>query len=164
MAQSPDMIIRCYPDRVLRRKCRPIRRVDDEVLARAQRMLDMMYEAEGLGLAGPQVGWTEQILTLDVEQQHEGERIFVNPRIVEREGSVELEEGCLSLPGVRLQVPRAARAPRFRARARPTFPGGDTTTRGTSQDSAHLSRNAAVPSVLPSLTTTISHWSPGFIS
>lgn len=103
------MEIRCYPDRVLRKRCRPVRTIDDEFLARAHRMLDFMYVADGIGLAGPQVGWTDQIITLDVDLRHDGKRIFVNPRIIHRDGTLEAEEGCLSLPGIRIKVPRAGR-------------------------------------------------------
>ncbi|MFO7958472.1 MAG: peptide deformylase [Candidatus Brocadiia bacterium] len=103
------MEIKVYPERVLRKKCSPIERIDDEVVSEAQDMLEFMYESDGLGLAGPQVDWANQIVTLDVEQTGEGRRIFVNPRIIEREGHLEHEEGCLSLPGLRLTVPRAER-------------------------------------------------------
>lgn len=103
------MELKIYPDRVLRRKCRPIERIDDEFVRRAHEMLDFMYQADGLGLAAPQVGRTDQIVTLDVEQQHEGERIFINPRIAEREGDMEHDEGCLSLPGLQVNVPRSER-------------------------------------------------------
>lgn len=101
------MDLRCYPDRVLKRTCRPLREVTDETVARAEEMLEFMYESEGLGLAGPQVGWCDRIVTLDTEGTREGLRIFVNPLIVRREGQTEIEEGCLSLPGVRALVPRA---------------------------------------------------------
>jgi peptide deformylase len=98
-----------YPDRVLSRQSKPVREVTREVLDRAHEMLDLMYEADGIGLAAPQVGWSRRIITLDVDQDRKGERIFINPRIIEREGTVEGEEGCLSLPGMSLEVPRAAR-------------------------------------------------------
>ncbi|MGD2175370.1 MAG: peptide deformylase [Candidatus Brocadiaceae bacterium] len=103
------MELKYYPERVLRKKARPLEQIDDEVLVRAQEMLEFMYEAEGIGLAAPQVGWSDRLVTLDVEQEHEGERIFVNPRIVERGGHLEHEEGCLSLPGIKVCVPRAER-------------------------------------------------------
>ncbi len=103
------MELKVYPDKVLRRTCRPVREIDEELWQRAHEMLDFMYQAEGLGLAGPQVGWSDQIVTLDVEQDREGKRIFVNPRIVHRDGQTREEEGCLSLPGIRVQVPRAAK-------------------------------------------------------
>ena len=53
------------------------------------------------------MGWCDRIVTLDAEGTREGLRIFVNPLIVLREGQIEIEEGCLSLPGVRALVPRA---------------------------------------------------------
>ncbi len=99
--------LRIYPDEVLRKSCRPIERIDDGLVSEAREMLEFMYESEGIGLAGPQVGWPRRLMTLDVEHQAQDPRIFVNPRIVEREGHVELEEGCLSLPGLRLHVPRS---------------------------------------------------------
>ena len=101
------MELKYYPDRVLRKKCRPVEEVNDEVVERARRMLEFMYESEGLGLAAPQVGWSDRIVIVDVEGSKQGERIFLNPRLVRREGHMEQEEGCLSLPGVRLNVPRA---------------------------------------------------------
>ncbi len=101
------MELKIYPDAVLRRKCRPVREITDEDLARAEQMLDLMYEAQGSGLAGPQVGWSSQVVTLDLERTRKGERIFVNPRIISAEGEVEQEEGCLSLPGVWAPVRRA---------------------------------------------------------
>ena len=103
------MELKQYPDSVLRKRARPVQRVDDEVVARADRMLEFMYESEGIGLAAPQIGWCDRVVTLDVELTREGPRIFVNPRIVEREGQIEQKEGCLSLPGVYVTVPRAAR-------------------------------------------------------
>jgi peptide deformylase len=101
--------LRYYPDRVLKRTCRPLREVTSETVTRAEEMLEFMYEADGCGLAGPQVGWGERIVTLDPEGGREGLRIFINPLIVHREGQSEIEEGCLSLPGIRVPVPRAAK-------------------------------------------------------
>jgi peptide deformylase len=101
--------LRYYPDRILKRTCRPLREVTNDTVARAEEMLEFMYESEGCGLAGPQVGWGERIITLDTEGEREGLRIFVNPLIVHREGQAEIEEGCLSLPGIRVPVPRAAK-------------------------------------------------------
>jgi len=101
--------LRYYPDRVLKRTCRPLREVTNETVARAEEMLEFMYESEGCGLAGPQVGWTDRIVTIDADGEREGLRIFVNPLIIHREGESAIEEGCLSLPGIRALVPRAAK-------------------------------------------------------
>lgn len=98
-----------YPRKVLRKECSPVRQVDDDFYRRAVEMLEVMYEEDGLGLAGPQVDWAEQIVTLDVDGAHEDPRIYLNPRIVESDGVIEMEEGCLSLPGIRVKVPRSER-------------------------------------------------------
>jgi peptide deformylase len=99
--------LKYYPDRVLRKKTRPIQEVNDDVMERARQMLEVMYEAEGVGLAGPQVGWGRRIVTIDVEGAKPQDRVFVNPIIVRRDGKTEQEEGCLSLPGIKVKVPRA---------------------------------------------------------
>ncbi len=103
------MGLKTYPDRILRVRCRPLKEVTDQDLAQAQRMLDLMYESDGIGLAGPQVGWDRRIVTLDIEREGKGERIFINPRILHSEGEVEEEEGCLSVPGIWAPVQRAAK-------------------------------------------------------
>ena len=114
VVQMPDqecdkMSIRTYPDQVLRVKSEPLREVNGADLARANCMLDLMYEANGVGLAGPQVGWNVRIVVMDVEQSHCGDRIFINPRILSTEGDVIEDEGCLSVPGVWAPVRRAQR-------------------------------------------------------
>jgi peptide deformylase len=62
-----------------------------------------------VGLAGPQAGWNARIVTLDVEGEKKGRRIYVNPRIISAEGSESQEEGCLSLPEVWVPISRAER-------------------------------------------------------
>ncbi len=103
------MRLRTYPDRILRAPCLPVQEVAEEDIARMEEMLELMYSLQGIGLAGPQVGWSSQVVTLDVEGERKGGRIFINPRIVSTEGEVEEEEGCLSIPGVRAPVRRAER-------------------------------------------------------
>jgi peptide deformylase len=104
-----EMTIRTYPDPVLRRTAAPVHHVDEAFIARANLMLEFMYEADGVGLAGNQVGWLERIVAIDSEQAHEGDRVFLNPRITHREGEAQGEEGCLSLPGIHIVVTRTAR-------------------------------------------------------
>jgi len=110
--RGPDdgtMELKTYPDRILRARCHPFAEVTDEDFSRAREMLEFMYQADGVGLAGSQVGWSRRIVTLDVGHEGKGERIFINPVILHAEGEVEEEEGCLSLPGVRADVRRSAR-------------------------------------------------------
>ena len=101
------MELKHYPASVLKKRCRPVREVTDKLVRRAEEMLEFMYESQGLGLAAPQVGWSERVVTLDVGSAHEGRRIFINPLIVQREGELEHEEGCLSLPGIQVPLTRA---------------------------------------------------------
>jgi len=103
----PEMQIICYPDPILRRTATPVREVDSAFIARAHEMLEFMYEADGIGLAGNQVGWLERIVAIDVDQTGSGDRVFLNPRVVVTEGETEAEEGCLSLPGIHVVVTRA---------------------------------------------------------
>jgi peptide deformylase len=99
--------IRVFPDDVLRRSCAPLEKITELEVEKLRAMLDFMYESDGVGLAGPQVGWSRQVVTIDTEGAGKGERIFVNPRIVSREGESIAEEGCLSIPGVVAPVKRA---------------------------------------------------------
>lgn len=103
------MELKIYPDEVLRKNCPPLRQVGDQEARRLHRMVDFMYECDGVGLAGPQVGWSARVVTLDVEQNHSDPRIFINPTLHEPEGQTEEEEGCLSLPGIQMPVPRSER-------------------------------------------------------
>lgn len=103
------MELKYYPDRVLKRRSRPLENVTDEVVERAHQMISFMYEADGVGLAAPQVGWSRRVITLDAGKDEPEGHAFVNPLITRREGLIEHEEGCLSLPGIKLKVPRAER-------------------------------------------------------
>jgi len=98
-----------YPDKVLRAKCTPVQEIDDRTFQRARQMIDCMRDADGVGLAGPQVGWKKRIVTLDTGEEGPEDSIFVNPKITDREGEEKAEEGCLSLPGIWLPVARAER-------------------------------------------------------
>lgn len=98
-----------YPDPVLRKKAREVKRIDDRVARLAAEMAETMYAAPGIGLAAPQVGVSERVILVDVTGPERKELItLVNPVIVEKEGMVIFEEGCLSLPEVREKVERAA--------------------------------------------------------
>jgi len=73
-------------------------------------MMEAMYEAKGLGLAAPQVALPYQLLVMNISgdpAKKEVEEVFLNPVIVERKGSIEDEEGCLSFPGLYQKVRRA---------------------------------------------------------
>lgn len=110
MASSRPLPLRFYGDPVLRRKADAAPAVTDEVRALIASMFDTMYAEEGVGLAAPQVGRSIRVFVVDVEEA--GTRVkqaFVNPVILERDGEIVGEEGCLSIPGLRADVKRSAR-------------------------------------------------------
>jgi peptide deformylase len=106
-----------YPHPSLRHKARPIPAIDKQVQLQVGQMLDLMYEGKGLGLAGPQVMLPFEVFVMNLKadpNQRESERVWINPVIIERKGSVEGEEGCLSFPGLFAKV-RRAKTIRFQA-------------------------------------------------
>ncbi len=99
-----------YPHPSLRRPGVQISEIDAAVRAVAERMLDLMHEAEGIGLAAPQVDLAWRLFVANVPDQTDGDRVYINPVLSEPEGPIEsAEEGCLSLPGIRGEVRRPPR-------------------------------------------------------
>jgi peptide deformylase len=98
-----------YPDPFLARKAPRVAAVDDRVRTLIRDMFETMYAAEGIGLAAPQVGVGKRVIVLDVSPVDPEARpmALVNPEILESCGTVLGEEGCLSIPGVQGEVPRA---------------------------------------------------------
>ena len=95
--------IRIYGDPCLRKKSEPLKEVGPSERMLIAAMIDTMYEHKGLGLAAPQVGINQQIFVADVG---DGPMVVVNPKIIKRTGSSDLEEGCLSIPGITVDVKR----------------------------------------------------------
>ncbi|MDR3593253.1 peptide deformylase [Clostridium sp.] len=95
--------IREYGDDVLRKKCREIDKLDDRLLTLIRDMKETMYDADGVGLAAPQVGILKRVFVVDIG---DGPLVFINPEIIETSGSQTDEEGCLSLPGETKEVMR----------------------------------------------------------
>ncbi|MGN0152037.1 MAG: peptide deformylase [Wujia sp.] len=90
--------IRVDGDDVLRKVCKPVEKMTARLQTLVDDMFDTMYEANGVGLAAPQVGILRRIVVIDVG---EGEAYaLINPEIVEADGEQEGDEGCLSLPGL----------------------------------------------------------------
>lgn len=89
-------IIREEGEAVLRKKCKPITEITPKIVELAEDMLDTMYEANGCGLAAPQVGMLKRLVVIDVG---EGPVILINPEIIETRGEQTGNEGCLSIPG-----------------------------------------------------------------
>lgn len=109
----PDRIVR-YPDPRLRRRCRPVEEFDASLALLVQRMLELMKRENGVGLAGPQVGVCRRLFVCNPSGRPDDDHVYVNPELSEMTGVMEAEEGCLSLPEVRVLVRRAKRC-RIRA-------------------------------------------------
>jgi peptide deformylase len=99
------------PDPLLRKTSAPIERVDDELRALADDMLETMYDAPGVGLAAVQVGILRRLIVADAAGKDEGRRplVLINPEILTLGSDMRLhEEGCLSIPDVRIDIERPA--------------------------------------------------------
>jgi len=103
----PILDILHYPDPRLRNRAEPVPAVDDDIRRLADHMLETMYEAPGIGLAATQVNVPKRVVVIDVSEHRDSPMTLVNPEILESRGSVETEEGCLSVPGIYDSVRRA---------------------------------------------------------
>ena len=100
------------PDPILRKKCEPLEKVDDEVRKLMKEMLEIMYEAPGIGLAAVQIGILKRVVVIDLSKENEKKNplFFINPKIVHRSDKKSIyEEGCLSLPGQFAEIERPAK-------------------------------------------------------
>lgn len=98
-----------YPDPRLRTKAAPVTVFDAELKQRIEDMFATMYAAPGIGLAATQVDWHHRLIVIDLSKEQNQREVFINPRILTREGVATGEEGCLSVPGIYDDVPRAER-------------------------------------------------------
>jgi len=107
----PILDIVKYPDPVLSEPTEPVEEFDAGLRELAANMVATMHAAPGIGLAAPQVGRSERLCVLDlsVGENEDELMILVNPRVVEEEGKVSDEEGCLSFPDLMIIVPRPER-------------------------------------------------------
>ena len=95
--------IRMLGDPVLNKVCREVKEVTPKISTLISDMLETMYDANGVGLAAPQVGVLKRVVTIDVG---DGPLIMINPQILASDGTQTAGEGCLSLPGKAGQVTR----------------------------------------------------------
>ena len=107
--KQPPLNIHFLGDRVLRQPAKRVAKVDDQLRNTIKEMLQTMYSAEGIGLAAPQVGIHKQIIVIDIalDQPDEPALVLINPKITQSGMNFcSSEEGCLSIPGVYLEVTR----------------------------------------------------------
>ena len=90
-----------YPDPVLREKSEPVEKIDKDIKQLIEDMTETMYASRGIGLAAIQIGVLRRVILVNVG---EGLVVLVNPKILEDEGETQMEEGCLCLPGVMVEV------------------------------------------------------------
>ncbi len=98
-----------FPDTRLRNVARPVKEVDDGVRKLIDDMFETMYEAPGIGLAAIQVNQPRRVIVVDISEERNQPLALVNPEILERQGEEEMDEGCLSVPGIYEKVQRAER-------------------------------------------------------
>src|SRR5215469_1844215 len=100
-----------YPDPVLAKRGEPVTVFDDKLKTLVEEMFESMYEAQGIGLAAPQIGLSQRLTVIDIsfKKDPEAKVVLINPEIIHREGQQYEEEGCLSLPEIREKVKRAAK-------------------------------------------------------
>jgi peptide deformylase len=98
-----------FPDARLRNVAKPVAVVDDEVRRLVDDMFETMYAAPGIGLAAIQVNRPQRVIVIDVSEDRSQPLALINPEILERHGVEEMDEGCLSVPGVYETVQRADR-------------------------------------------------------
>ena len=114
-----------YNQPVLRKKARPVKAVDQHLARFVEDMFETMHKANGIGLAATQVGSVQRVIVVDVsdivkEKEEKGELeeddfppeardpiVMINPEVVQEEGELSMEEGCLSIPDIREEVERA---------------------------------------------------------
>jgi len=96
-----------YPDPILTRTAEPVKMIDNKIKKLVDDMAETMYAAPGIGLAAPQVGELKRIMVIDISEEKNQLRVFINPEIIKKEGTAVNEEGCLSVPGYYDKVERA---------------------------------------------------------
>ena len=107
--EQPPLDLHYLGDRVLRQPAKRISKVDDQLRNTIKEMLQTMYSADGIGLAAPQVGINKQLIVIDIalDQPDKPPLVLINPKIIKAGKDLcRSEEGCLSIPGVYLEVTR----------------------------------------------------------
>lgn len=98
-----------FPDERLRTVAVPVEHFDEQLRHIIDDMFETMYDAPGIGLAATQVDFHRRLIVIDVSEEKDQPLVFINPEILEKEGEEEMDEGCLSVPGIYETVQRAER-------------------------------------------------------
>ena len=97
-----------FPAPVLGRPAKPIDQITDDIRRLADKMINIMLETKGVGLAGPQVGVDLQIFVVSIDGTRENAKVYINPKISPSGPVEENDEGCLSLPGIYTKIKRSS--------------------------------------------------------
>lgn len=98
-----------FPDPRLQLVAKPVETFDQEIELICANLLETMYETQGIGLAATQVNVQQRIIVMDISEEQNHPVCLINPRLINAEGDITWEEGCLSFPGVYAKVKRSAR-------------------------------------------------------
>ena len=98
-----------YPAEVLAKAAEPVEKIDDNIRRLAEKMTEIMLERKGIGLAAPQAGVPLRIFIISLDGTRENVRVYINPTVTPAGESSLIEEGCLSVPGVRTNIRRYAK-------------------------------------------------------
>ena len=104
----PVLSVLTYPDKRLRQIAQPVDKVSDPVRLLIDSMFATMYAQGGIGLAATQVGVAQRVLVIDLDGSKQQQYCLVNPKIIQKNGTVVSSEGCLSVPDLFIQVERAS--------------------------------------------------------
>lgn len=99
-------IIRQEGDEILKKKSKPVEKIDEKIKELIKDMIDTMHKFDGVGLAAVQVGILKQILVIDLYEEGKEPYVIINPEIIETKGIQEVEEGCLSFPNKFAKIER----------------------------------------------------------
>ena len=99
-----------YPTQVLGKAAMPVERIGDTIRRLVAKMIDIMVELKGIGLAAPQAGVPLRLFIISIDGTRENVRVYVNPTVKPEGPLVENEEGCLSVPGIYTKIKRYGRA------------------------------------------------------
>ena len=97
-----------YPNPLLLQQCEEVTEID-KIQGLIDSMITTMYKENGIGLAAPQVGKNIRLTVMDLSPEQNHPQVFINPKIIEKTGKIDSEEGCLSIPGFRDTISRAER-------------------------------------------------------
>ena len=97
-----------YPDKRLRQRAEPVTVFDGELKTLVEDMAETMYDAPGIGLAATQVNVHKRVVVMDLSEDKSDAMVLINPEIIARDGENQMQEGCLSIPGIFEDINRSA--------------------------------------------------------